>query len=117
MKIEIMASWQKRLVKGAIVIGAAMVGGTVFAGGFVDTGWMERSLFSPTPSQLEYEQKGHITIYQGLTDVTVEKAMDDQFPRIGNMMFVGTVVTDAEGQPAIDAETGNVDVEDDGCED
>jgi len=77
--------------------------------------WQERMLFSPPASQLELEKRGRIVIYDGLRDTQVTRAMDTQFDRIQSMMFVRTVVTDAQGETRHDDETGTVIVEDDGC--
>ena len=78
--------------------------------------WQERMLFEPTSSQLELEQnRDRVMIYHGLTDVQVARAMDQQFQRIQNMMFTGTVITDEQGEAVIDQDTGEPQVEDDGC--
>ena len=74
-----------------------------------------RNLFEPGQSQLHRETKGHIYIYDGITDRLVNQTMDNQFNRIQNMMFVGTVVTDKQGEPAVD-DQGDVIAEDDGCD-
>ena len=72
--------------------------------------WQERTLFSPSPAQLTMEQdRGRIMIYEGMKDVQVAMAMDRQFDRIEHMMFVGTVVTDGQGNVQIDPETGQID--------
>ncbi len=78
--------------------------------------WQERMLFNPPPAQLEMEKTRHrIMIYEGLKDIQVAHAMENQFERIEHMMFTGTVVTDDRGEPVIDPETGVARVEDDGC--
>jgi hypothetical protein len=46
-------------------------------------------------------------IYDGLRYATVTRAMDEQFDRIENMMFVGTL---------IEREDGDFEVEEDGCD-
>jgi hypothetical protein len=48
-------------------------------------------------------------------DSLVNQAMDKQFDRIQNMMFVGTIVTDVQGEPVVD-DQGDVIAEDDGCD-
>jgi hypothetical protein len=79
--------------------------------------WQERMLFKPTPAQLDMEQsRGRIMIYEGLKDTQVANALDSQFGRIEHMMFTGTVVTDNRGEALVDEETGEVMIENDGCE-
>ena len=77
--------------------------------------WQYNRLFNPSPADQEAEERGDVVIYDGLTDVTVNKALDQNFNRIQNMMFTRTVVTDENGGPMIDPVTGNKVVEDDGC--
>ena len=77
--------------------------------------WQERMLFNPSESQLDLEKRGRVMIYDGMTSKQVARALDTQFDRIQSMMFVRTVVTDAEGEIQHDPETGTVLVEDDGC--
>jgi len=78
-------------------------------------GWQYNRLFNPSPVAREAEQRGAVVIYDGLTDVTVNQALDKYFDRIQNMMFTRTVITDDHGKPMVDPDTGNEMVEDDGC--
>lgn len=64
-------------------------------------------LFAPSAEMLDAEARGRVMIYDGLRYATVTRAMDEQFDRIENMMFVGTV---------IEQEDGELDVEEDGCD-
>ncbi len=59
--------------------------------------WQLRMLHQPSDAQLALEKKGRVFIYDGLSDVQVEQAVDQQFERMGSMMFVRTVVTDSDG--------------------
>ncbi|MDH5470573.1 MAG: hypothetical protein OEX75_08270 [Gammaproteobacteria bacterium] len=78
--------------------------------------WQEKLLFNPTPAQIEMEnERQRIMIYNGLTDVQVMQAMEQQFDRVEHMMFTGTVITDSQGEVEINPETGKARVEDDGC--
>ena len=77
--------------------------------------WQYNRLFNPSPAHRKAEGRGQVFIYDGLTDVTVNQALDHHFDRIQNMMFTRTVITDENGEPEIDPITGNQLVEDDGC--
>ena len=68
--------------------------------------YFKNALFTPTDNLLGAEARGRITIYDGIDIAMVERALDEQFDRIENMMFVGI------RHPAPD---GDVIVEDDGC--
>ena len=68
--------------------------------------WQLRRLMQPMRLELEKERSGSVYIYDSLTQHEVEKALDTHFDRIQHMMFMGTVKTDAEGQPLQDDQTG-----------
>jgi hypothetical protein len=74
-----------------------------------------RRLLEPTQAELAAEAKGRIYIYDGLRDVDVQRALDEEFERVDSMMFIRTVKTDAAGEVQRDADTGEVAYEDDGC--
>ena len=77
--------------------------------------WQINQIYSPTPKQLALEGRGRVTIYDGLRDRDVERAMDAQFDRVDNMMFIRTVVTDGKGEPLRNKDTGEELTEDDDC--
>jgi hypothetical protein len=68
--------------------------------------YQEKVLFEPHQSQRLAEARGRIMIYDGLDSTVVDKAMDEQFDRIDNMMFVRTHHSSEEGEDYVD---------DDGC--
>ena len=78
--------------------------------------WQMKRLFQPTHADLKSEAKGRVMIYDGVTDKTVERALREQFQRVDAMMFTRTVVTDADGAPRRDPDSGVVLHEDDGCD-
>lgn len=53
--------------------------------------WQERRLLEPTAAERDREQQGEVFIYDGLKAGQVEGALDSQFQRIDNMMFIRTV--------------------------
>lgn len=78
--------------------------------------WQMTRLFQPTQADLNREKQGRIMIYDGLTDKTVERALDEQFERVETMMFTSVVVTDDSGEPIRDTDTGDIITEEDGCD-
>jgi hypothetical protein len=50
-----------------------------------------------------------------LTDRDVQRALNEEFERVDNMMFIRTRQTDAQGAVKRDEDTGEVEYEDDGC--
>lgn len=70
--------------------------------------WQLNRLMAPTPSQLAAESRGQVFIYDALEINQVESAMDKNFERIENMMFIRIHhPAEAEGEPPS--------VEDDDC--
>lgn len=55
-----------------------------------DLNWEQAQLFHPSKALLLAEAKGRVTIYDGLYQADVDRAMDQQFGRIDRMMFVRT---------------------------
>ena len=60
--------------------------------------YQERMLFTPSESNLQAEARGFIMIYDGLKNETIERAMNEQFNRIENMMFVRTKYVQENGE-------------------
>jgi len=61
-------------------------------------GFQERRLLAPTAAEEHMERQGRVYIYDGLHEETVDRAMDTQFDRVQNMMFVGTKYTTVTGE-------------------
>jgi len=64
--------------------------------------YQQRVLFSPSAEILQAEARGRVMIYDGLKNETVEKALDNQFDRIENMIFVRTVHIQENGEFEVD---------------
>ena len=60
--------------------------------------WQERRLLAPSERQLSSEQRGRVIIYDGLDERLVDSALDTQFGRMENMMFVGVRHTEPDGE-------------------
>lgn len=84
-----------------------VIGGSLFSQVHAYDEYQHKVLFTPSTAVLEAEARGRVMIYDGLPQATVMRAMDEQFHRIENMMFVGTVIAE---------ENGELVVEDDGCD-
>ena len=61
------------------------------------TEYYEGALFNPSTGILLAENRGRVSIYDGLEHAVVDRAMDTQFDRIGNMMFIRTRQTLPDG--------------------
>jgi hypothetical protein len=72
-----------------------------------DADWQLDMINNPSNAQLKVEERGRVFIYDGLHEADVELAMNTQFARLDNMMFVRTKVETPEGE---------VESEDDGCD-
>jgi hypothetical protein len=60
--------------------------------------WQERRLLAPSERQLSSERSGRVIIYDGLDERLVDSALDTQFGRVENMMFVGVRHTEPDGE-------------------
>jgi hypothetical protein len=74
-----------------------------------------RRLFEPTEAELQEEATGRLYIYDGLRDIDVERAMQEEYERIENMMFIREKKTDDKGEVLKDPATGEDVVGDDDC--
>lgn len=78
--------------------------------------WQRKVLFNPTAGKIDREKRGHVFIYDGLTEADIDRALESQFSRVESMMFVRTVVTNDQGMPELNPETNEVYYDDDGCD-
>jgi hypothetical protein len=81
----------------------------VFGYPFISTGalsaqqdWQRAMLHSPSAAQLKMERRGRVFIYDGLDEAEVDRAMDSQFGRVDNMMFVRTQKKTESGEAPAD---------------
>ena len=65
--------------------------------GEAEESWELEQLHEPSPALLKREDAGRITIYDGLYMNEIDKAMDEQFDRIGSMMFIRTKHVEEDG--------------------
>lgn len=95
---------------------SAIFSNSILANGDLARNWQLSLLFNPGEQQYEMERRGRVFIYDGLRDSEVERALDEQYDRVESMMFVNTVITDEDGVPLRDEDTGEMLVENDGCD-
>ena len=86
---------------------ALFIGSSVYSSAEALDEYQYKVLFSPSSTVLAAEARGRVMIYDGLRYTTVTRAMDEQFDRIENMMFVGTVYQQEDGE---------LEIEEDGCD-
>jgi hypothetical protein len=63
--------------------------------------WQLAMVHNPSSGQLKVEERGRVYIYDRLPDTEVELAMNTQFDRLDNMMFVRTTVVTPEGETEV----------------
>lgn len=76
--------------------------------------WQKQRLMQPTKPQLENERRGHIFIYDGMSEQDVDRAMDQAFGRIDSMMFIN-IKTKEDGGNVPSTNNDTSDTDDDGC--
>lgn len=64
--------------------------------------WQRNQLLNPSAGQLAAEKRGRVAIYDGLHESTVDTALDNQFGRIENMMFIRVARTSPNGDEWVD---------------
>ena len=94
----------RNVIAGALFALAVVLStGSVYA----EDDYQQNVLFNPSPVILLAEAGGRIMIYDGLKSETVELALNEQFERIENMMFVRT---------QYEQEDGGYEADDEGCD-
>ncbi len=81
------------LVFAPLICGSPVMAGDPPAG----LDWQERRLLSPTAGQLQAEDLGRVSIYDGIDERLVDLALDTQFERVQSMMFVGIRHVEPDG--------------------
>lgn len=90
--------WRTAMLSLALGLPALAPG----AGAASTDDYFENVLFSPGKATLAAEARGRVTIYDGLTQRVVDRALDEQFERIDHMMFIRTRYTLPDGSEDID---------------
>jgi hypothetical protein len=78
-------------------------------------GFQYNALFNPSPAQLKAEERGRVMIYDGLGNAVVERALDQQFGRIGHMMFTRIHEAPPKDDGTPPNKGGEDSSDDDGC--
>lgn len=95
----------KTTISTAFVI-ASLISGIPFAAqADASAQWQEGRLLHPSAAQRTAEQSGSVVIYDQLDEALVDTALDSQFERIENMMFIRVQHPQPDGEV----------VEDDDC--
>ena len=83
----------KKLVPATGLLALAACPCAAVAGESPSRDWQMEMLFSPTPQQIEMEQrKSKVFIYSQVKQPELDRALDAQFGRIEHMMFINTLV-------------------------
>ena len=59
--------------------------------------WNRNQVLNPSAGQLRAEQRGRVAIYDDLYESKLDEALNTQFGRIENMMFVRVIHTTPKG--------------------
>jgi len=83
------ASQIKEFYRGLVAVAALgiVLAQNANAGG---SDYYRDALLDPSEAVLLAERRGRVTIFDGLDEQVVDQALDQQFDRIGRMMFVRT---------------------------
>lgn len=107
--MKIKSSFEYQAKKPLIIFKGSLITALVIASTSIcaSDNYQRNLLFKPGHDTLQAEAKGRVMIYDGLKSETVDQALDEQFGRIQNMMFVRTRYVQ---------DNGDYEVEDDGCD-
>ncbi len=97
---------KKTQLIAVLTIALGVLFNQVLAADDISDNYDQNVLLNPSKAVLLAEAKGRVTIYDGLEHRVVDQALDTQFQRIDNMMFVRTRETLPDGSE---------ETEDDGC--
>ena len=64
--------------------------------------WQQRRLLNPSAEERASEASGQVFIYDGLAETQVDQAVDTQFGRLENMMFVRVRHPEPDGEISTD---------------
>lgn len=62
----------------------------------------ERLLLNPNPLLVKQERAGKVIIYDRVREEIIHNALDNNFARIENMMFINTLVEEDDGDLQIE---------------
>lgn len=91
-----------KTLKAPITVGSILIIASLSGTALSTQDWQERRLLTPTANQQRMEQQGRVYIYDGLHEETVDRALDTQFDRVENMMFIGVKRTTVDGRVSAD---------------
>jgi len=90
------------LIKTRVIIPLMLLIPSLSGQAIAAQGWQELRLLEPSATQQRTEKQGRVYIYDGLHEATVDHALEGQFGRIENMMFVGVRHTTDAGEEVAD---------------
>lgn len=64
--------------------------------------WQQRRLLNPSAEERAREESGQVFIYDGLPETQVDQAVDTQFGRLENMMFIRVRHPEPDGEISTD---------------
>ena len=86
---------QKNTIKTILAALVLIVSGSTIASA---ESYQHKVLFNPSEANLAAEERDRVMIYDGMSSEEVDLAMDQQFDRIENMMFIRTKHKQANGE-------------------